>query len=223
MKRFARFLVYGSAALLMGTSWYLSGQNYRLRKQNAALLAAREYPLIFAGMRLGSLPNVSILRGSAPAPTRRKLILAFDNTCGICERNIPQWQSLLAGAGASLRDIEVWLLTFNGTDLTEPIERKLREEGISYKVLRANDAIALGLMTGIVGVPSTILLDDRDAVDVVATGELSDTSRSMIVARMESSDAANSAPAPRRFAVSRFRAVDRIGSADDGRSPYEGR
>jgi hypothetical protein len=168
-------------------SWVLAGQNAYLRHQNRTLLSAREYPLVFAGMRLDLLPRVSPLRSSniRSSQTNHKLLLAFDDTCGVCERNIPQWLKLLQRGSGTLTGSEVWFLSFSTTHLIEPLESYLVREGLPYRVMRVNDPMAFGLVTGVVAVPSTIVLDERDAVDMVATGVLSDPSLDLAIARLE--------------------------------------
>ncbi len=128
------------------------------------------------GQQLELLPNTKVRNGDAKEMiTRRKqhLLLAFETGCSACKRNLPAWERLLSEA-AWRANTDVLLLNYKGTGGYDRIFTILHSRGIRYSVLGPTSHVDFGVLTGVVAVPTTLVLDQSMCIRLVHTGPISE-------------------------------------------------
>jgi hypothetical protein len=179
---FNGFVAIGVVALL-AFSWYIYLQNVKLRRFAAELLRAREYPFVVTGLKVDILAESKLLEKWPPGPERKPLqalVIATSDTCGYCRENLPRWEKLLAGL--QLRDSqEVWVLTMDTAERAAPLIRRMRAGRIPYRILAVKDPLFFSLKTGLVGVPTTLVLGEGSAVELICHGQVGERETQVIL------------------------------------------
>lgn len=165
-------VVWIAGATLLICAWSTHLQNRNLRKENTMLLKGREYPYLLTGLEMDVAGQIEQVRATAPGRPKRneRLVLVSSDVCSICEKNAEKWQKLLMDT--SRLPEEVWLVTFDTTELFGPLEAALARRGTPYRVMRIRDAKDFSLRTGIVGVPLTMLMDAKNTPTALHSGAL---------------------------------------------------
>jgi hypothetical protein len=173
---------FGSAVLiaaltLVALSGYTHFQNVKLRQRVADLVKAREYPQLLTGLKLDILATSTVLerwphdsRENFPAG-RRKLLLVTSDKCAFCKENSHNWLKLVASIERHTSS-EVWLLTMDTTNLTIPLVSELKKRDIPFRLLSVDDPLLFTMKTGILGTPTTLLLEGDATVGLICSGQL---------------------------------------------------
>lgn len=105
-------------------------------------------------------------------PFSGRLVLVSSDSCRACADNLPQWKQLLDSV-RHLRNIEVWFVSFEHNAITAEVVESAKTANMQYQVRSITNSVVFGLRTGIVAVPSTLLLEEGTIPVMVKQGKLS--------------------------------------------------
>ena len=154
--------------LLIAISWSLYNNNASLKRKLAALRESTTPPYIVNGFKPDIFSQCTILKSTHGAHGHNGCVLALfqDDNCSFCEKTMPMWQELIKIIQWQKTD-EIWLVSFGPGRMWTPLVQQLEQAHIQYSLLRVDYGPAFAIRTGIMSVPTTLLLDANGAARLV--------------------------------------------------------
>lgn len=171
-------LVVGAAGTTMGMSWHLYYENRGLQKRVDELQRARDYPYVINGFRPEIaeqtilMDEYSFIPRSGSDPDGQILVLVASDKCRFCEATLASWVRLWQSTRWKATD-EVWLVLYNEGELFRKLVMEMKSKGtVNVRLLKVRDPMIFMMRTGILEVPSSLILDRWQAVRLFYAGRL---------------------------------------------------
>lgn len=159
-------------------AWMIHYERVQVRERVTELQSERHYPFLINGLMIDlgahtkKIAEWSSLQYGKPRVTKH-VVLVFSDLCGFSRRNMPNWDSLLSHvAWDGTQDLI--FISMDSTTTIEPLLSKARALAVSYSVFLVTSRTLFKAETGVVGTPTTFVLDSDRRVRLVQGSYLND-------------------------------------------------
>lgn len=146
----------------------------QLNSRVAELEAAQKSPIsqiLPTEDLLGRLVPLSQSGTDSYEQSFRVLILLADD-CPYSQAGIDAWKRMLEGMASRQRPLDLWVVSFGGTRLSEELIEHARNLELSARSFRPRDNLDLRLALGMDALPHTLLIDPDSFVVLGVLGQI---------------------------------------------------